>query len=53
MKALSKGAVFMFLKPFFQVGMLLLLLPLAYIYLFTSTYDPFHRGFFCDDQDLK
>ena len=36
-----------------QVGMILLLLPLAYIYLFTSTYDPFHRGFFCNDQDLK
>jgi len=41
-------------KAFLElVGMLLLLLPLAYIYLFTSTYDPFHRGFFCDDQDLK
>ena len=38
---------------FAQLGMVLLLLPLAYIYLFSSTYEPFHRGFFCDDQSLK
>ena len=38
---------------FRQLGMVLLLLPLAYIYLFSSTYEPFHRGFFCDDQSLK
>ena len=36
-----------------QVGMILLLLPLAYIYLFTKNFEPFHRGFYCNDQDLK
>ena len=35
------------------VGMVALLMPLGYIYVFTSHYDPFHRGFFCDDQNLK
>lgn len=41
-------------KAFLELlGMVLLLLPLAYIYLFSSTYEPFHRGFFCDDQSLK
>lgn len=35
------------------VGMGLLLLPMAYIYVFTAHFEPFHRGFFCDDQDLK
>jgi len=35
------------------LGMILLVLPLAYIYAFTSKRDPYHRGFFCDDQNLK
>ena len=33
--------------------MVLLLMPMAYIYVFSSHYDPFQRGFFCDDQNLK
>jgi len=35
------------------VGMLILVLPMAYIYVFTSHFEPYHRGFFCDDQSLK
>jgi len=35
------------------IGMVALLMPLGYIYVFTSHYEPFHRGFFCDDQNLK
>jgi len=35
------------------LGMIALLLPLGYIYVFSSHYDPFHRGFFCDDENLK
>ena len=35
------------------VGMVGLLMPLGYVYVFTSHYDPFYRGFFCDDQNLK
>jgi phosphatidate phosphatase len=30
-----------------------LLMPMAYIYVFTKDFDPFQRGFFCDDQNLK
>jgi len=36
------------------VALLVLIIPMAYIYVFTSgTYEPFHRGFYCDDQNLK
>lgn len=35
------------------IGMVALLMPLGYIYVFTGQYEPFHRGFFCDDQNLK
>merc|ERR1719369_2219806 len=35
------------------VGLLILISPMAYIYVFSSHYDPYHRGFFCDDQNLK
>jgi len=42
-------------KAFLEIfGLLLLLTPMAYIYVFSaSQHDPFHRGFFCDDQNLK
>jgi len=33
--------------------LVLLLMPMAYIYVFSSHYAPHHRGFFCDDQNLK
>jgi len=35
------------------LGFLLLILPMAYIYVFTKQYDPYQRGFFCDDENLK
>lgn len=35
------------------LGLLVLILPMAYVYVFTSDYEPYHRGFFCDDQNLK
>ena len=34
-------------------GLFILILPMAYIYVFAHPFDPFHRGFFCDDQNLK
>jgi len=41
-------------KAFLEVvGIVLLLLPLAYIYIFSANFEPFHRGFFCSDQNLK
>jgi len=41
-------------KAFLEIfGLLLLVTPMAYIYVFSSNYDPYHRGFFCDDQNLK
>eukprot|EP00092_Neocalanus_flemingeri_P037310 GFUD01040633.1.p1 GENE.GFUD01040633.1~~GFUD01040633.1.p1 ORF type:complete len:332 (-),score=65.63 GFUD01040633.1:181-1176(-) len=43
---LAKGCLEIF-------GLVLLIMPMAYIYVFSSHYDPFHRGFFCDDQNLK
>jgi len=33
--------------------MVLLIMPMAYIYVFSRQFDPFIRGFFCDDQNLK
>ena len=33
--------------------MVLLIMPMAYIYIFSRQFDPFMRGFFCDDQNLK
>ena len=35
------------------VGMLLLAVPLGYIYVFTGHHQPFHRGFYCDDKTIK
>eukprot|EP00088_Acartia_fossae_P058973 TRINITY_DN6951_c0_g1_i2.p1 TRINITY_DN6951_c0_g1~~TRINITY_DN6951_c0_g1_i2.p1 ORF type:complete len:392 (-),score=41.20 TRINITY_DN6951_c0_g1_i2:798-1973(-) len=35
------------------VCLIALLMPMAYIYVFTSNFEPYHRGFFCDDQNLK
>jgi len=35
------------------LGLLVLILPMAYVYVFTKNYEPFKRGFFCDDQNLK
>jgi phosphatidate phosphatase len=29
------------------------IMPMAYIYVFAGTFPPYHRGFFCDDQNLK
>ena len=41
-------------KAFLEIlGLLLLITPMAYIYVFSSNYDQYHRGFFCDDQNLK
>eukprot|EP00092_Neocalanus_flemingeri_P008740 GFUD01009413.1.p1 GENE.GFUD01009413.1~~GFUD01009413.1.p1 ORF type:complete len:369 (-),score=54.02 GFUD01009413.1:923-2029(-) len=41
-------------KAFLEiVGLLILITPMAYIYVFASNFEPFHRGFFCDDQNLK
>jgi len=34
-------------------ALLLLITPMAYIYVFPGQYEPYHRGFFCDDQNLK
>jgi len=42
------------IKASFQITcMLLLVMPMAYIYVFTANFEPFHRGFFCGDQALK
>jgi len=35
------------------LGIVLLLLPLAYVYIFAAEFEPFHRGFFCDDLNLR
>ena len=41
-------------KGFLEIlGLILLIMPMAYIYVFASEYEPYHRGFFCDDQNLK
>jgi len=41
-------------KAFLEIlGFLLLISPMAYIYVFASQFHPYHRGFFCDDQNLK
>merc|ERR1712123_84269 len=33
--------------------MVLLLIPIGYINVFTRHFEPFHRGFFCDDKTIK
>jgi phosphatidate phosphatase len=43
---LAKGTLEVF-------GLVILILPMAYIYVFAHPFDPFHRGFFCDDVNLK
>ena len=35
------------------VFLLILVTPMAYIYVLTANYEPYHRGFYCDDQNLK
>eukprot|EP00090_Calanus_glacialis_P003678 TRINITY_DN12701_c0_g1_i7.p1 TRINITY_DN12701_c0_g1~~TRINITY_DN12701_c0_g1_i7.p1 ORF type:complete len:364 (-),score=63.45 TRINITY_DN12701_c0_g1_i7:393-1484(-) len=41
-------------KAFLEIiGFLLLISPMAYIYVFASQFHPYHRGFFCNDQNLK
>jgi len=41
-------------KAFLEIlGFIVLILPMAYIYVFTKQYEPYHRGFFCDDENLK
>lgn len=35
------------------LGFVVLILPMAYIYVFTKQYSPYQRGFFCDDENLK
>jgi len=41
-------------KAFLEIlGFLLLISPMAYIYVFASQFHPYHRGFFCNDQSLK
>ena len=40
--------------PLQIVFLLVLVSPMAYIYLMTATvYEPYHRGFYCNDQSLK
>jgi len=34
-------------------ALVVLILPMAYIYVFASPFSPFHRGFYCSDQNLK
>jgi len=42
------------LKALLEVlGMLILVMPMAYIYVISSHFPPYQRGFFCDDQNLK
>jgi len=33
--------------------MFILVIPLGYFYVFTKNFEPFHRGFYCDDQTIK
>lgn len=41
-------------KAILQIVCLLgLLFPMAYVYVISNNYEPYHRGFFCDDQNLK
>ena len=41
-------------KAFLEIlGFLLLISPMAYIYVFASQFHPYHRGFFCNDESLK
>ena len=41
-------------KACLQVTLLLVLvLPMFYIYVLTANYEPYHRGFFCSDDNLK
>ena len=35
------------------LGLILLILPMAYIYVIAQPFHPFQRGFYCDDQNLK
>jgi hypothetical protein len=34
-------------------GLLILVLPMFHIYVFKGHYEPYKRGFFCDDENLK
>ena len=33
--------------------MFALVMPMAYIYVLTANYQPYQRGFYCDDQNIK
>jgi len=35
------------------LGLLVLIFPMAYVYVISSEYTPYQRGFFCDDENLK
>jgi len=35
------------------LGMLLILIPIGYIYIFTGHIEPYNRGFYCDDKTIK
>ena len=35
------------------IAMVAMVMPMAYIYVIASRYEPYKRGFFCDDQNLK
>jgi len=35
------------------LGLIGLIAPMAYIYVFPGQHEPFHRGFYCDDENLK
>jgi phosphatidate phosphatase len=35
------------------LGFILLISPMAYVYVFASQFHPYQRGFFCNDQNLK
>ena len=36
-----------------ELGLLILAIPMLYIYVITPQYNPVQRGFFCDDESLK
>jgi len=34
-------------------ALIVFIMPMAYVYVFASNFPPYHRGFYCDDQNLK
>jgi hypothetical protein len=48
------GSMMIFMQACIEVvAMLGMVMPMAYIYVIASHYEPYKRGFFCDDQNLK